>query len=100
GVRPPRAELLPALAGARRVLVVDARRPRARHRGQQPRVVEPERPRAPPPDPDRPPAHTSTPRWDPSMNFRKLSTSGICGSSVRALAMPWLTVMSELNSRR
>src|SRR2546422_909276 len=26
-------------------------------------------------------AHTSTPRCDPSMNLRKFSTSGICGSS-------------------
>ena len=95
-----RAELLGHLGGARRVLVVNPGKPHARHPGEQSCVVEPERPRADHPDPDRPAAHTSTPRCDPSMNFRKLSTSGICGSSVRALAMPWLTVMSELNSRR
>ena len=99
GVR-HRAELLRHLGGARRVLVVDPGKAHARHARQQPGVVEPERSGADHPDPDRRRAHTSTPRCDPSMNLRKFSTSGICGSSVRALAMPWLTVMSELNSRR
>ena len=53
-------------------------------------------------DPDAHPRcrHTMTPRWDASMNASSRSTSGTGGSSARARAMPWLTVRSELNSRR
>src|SRR6266571_4341747 len=95
-------QLLRDLGRTRRILIVDADEFAARHPPEQPRVVEAEGPGADDADPDRPPrrAHTNTPRWDPSMNLRKLSTSGVWGSSARAFAIPWLTVMSELNSRR
>ena len=46
------------------------------------------------------PGHTITPRCEASMKVRNFSTSGTCGSSIRARAIPWLTVRSELNSRR
>ena len=95
-----RVELLRHLGRARRILVVDAGERDARHAPQQPRVVEPERSGADDAHPHRRRAHTSTPRCDPSMNFRKCSTSATAGSSPRAFAIPWLTVMSELNSSR
>ena len=95
-----RLELRRDLGGARGVVVVDAGERDPRHAPQQPRVVKPERSGADDPHPHRRRAHTNTPRCDPSMNLRKFSTSGICGSSARALAIPWLTVMSELNSSR
>src|SRR4029077_725687 len=90
-------ELLRYLGGAGGGLVVDPRERDARHAPQQSGVVESQGPGA---HHARAHAHTITPRCDPSMNFRKFSTSGICGSSARALAMPWPTVMSELNSSR
>src|SRR5229473_6722133 len=93
-------ELPRHVGGARGILVVDARKGDARHAPQQPRVMEAERAGADDPHPHRWSAHTSTPRCDPSMNLRKFSTSGICGSSARARAIPWLTVMSELKSSR
>src|SRR5438552_1350505 len=48
----------------------------------------------------RMPRHTITPRCDASMKRRNVSTSGTSGSSTRARATPWLTVRSELNTRR
>src|ERR1700704_1944115 len=93
-------ELRRDVGGARGIVVVDARKGNARHAPQQPRVMEAERAGADDAHPHRGSAHTSTPRCDPSMNLRKFSTSGICGSSARALAIPWLTVMSELKSSR
>src|SRR5712664_3606781 len=73
-------ELPRHVGGARGILVVDARKGDARHAPQQPRVMEAERAGADDPHPHRWSAHTSTPRCDPSMNLRKFSTSGICGS--------------------
>ena len=99
---PDGLELLRHLGRACGILVVDACKLEPRHPPEQTRVVEAEGPGADHTDSHRsaPLAHTSTPRWDPSMNLRKFSTSGVWGSSARALAIPWLTVMSELKRRR
>src|SRR5438132_5035942 len=84
------------------IQVVDPREVGARHPAEQPRVVEPQGARADHAYAERFPAsaHTSTPRWDPSINLRKCSTSGTAGSSTRARCTPWPTVRSELNTSR
>src|SRR2546422_2454046 len=69
--RPPRSTLFPYTTLFRS----DAGERDARHAPQQPRVVEPERSGADDAHPHGRRAHTSTPRCDPSMNFRKCSTS-------------------------
>ena len=84
-------ELFRHFGRARGVLVVDTGKRDARHVSQESRVMEAEGAGTNDPDAHRralPRAHTITPRCDPSMNLRKFSTSGICGSSARALAMP------------
>ena len=84
-------ELFRHFGRARGVLVVDTGKRDARHASQESRVMEAEGAGTNHPDAHRPAlprAHTITPRCDPSMNLRKFSTSGICGSSARALAMP------------
>ena len=94
-------QLLGDLGGARRVDVEDADQRGVGDRTQQPRVMVAEGAGADHADPHRPPTlHTITPRCDASMKLRNFSTSGTWGSSIRARAIPWLTVRSELNSRR
>ena len=96
-------ELLGDVRGARRVVIVEAHEIGAGDLLQEPDMVEAERAGPDDSDPDRPHRgffHTITPRCDASMNRRNVSTSGTCGSSVRARATPWLTVRSELKTRR
>src|SRR5207249_397733 len=95
-----RLELVRHLRRTLGVLLVDPGEFGPGHPPQQARVVVTQRARADHPHADGGSAHTMTPRCDASMNLRKVSTSGACGSSARARAMPWLTVRSELNSRR
>jgi len=97
-----RLELLGDLGGARRIVVVEAHDVRTSDLLQQPYVVKTKRARADHAYLDRPDSlrHTITPRCEASMNCRNVSTSAICGNSTRARAIPWLTVRSELNTRR
>ena len=95
-----RFQLTRHLGGPRRIDVVDPHQLGARQSPQQPHMVIAQGSGADDPYAHRPPRHTSTPRWEPSMNRRKCSISGTLGSSERARAIPWLTVRSELNSSR
>ena len=95
-----RFQLTRHLGGPRRIDVVDPHQLVARQSPQQPHMVIAQGSGADDPYAHRPPRHTSTPRWEPSMNRRKCSISGTLGSSERARAIPWLTVRSELNSSR
>src|SRR6202008_953364 len=91
-------ELAGHVRGAGGIEVVDPDELRVGQAAQQSRVVIGQGPGANDAHAHRAGAHTSTPRWLASMKRRKASTSGSGGSSLRARAMPWLTVRSELNS--
>ena len=93
-------ELPGDLGRAGGVDVEDADQRGALDGAQQPRVMVAEGAGADHADAHRLPGHTITPRCEASMKVRNFSTSGTCGSSIRARAIPWLTVRSELNSRR
>ena len=90
------------MSGTRRVVVVESHEIGALDLLEKPDVVETERPRPDDADTHGPKTvpHTITPRCEASMKRRNVSTSGTCGSSMRARAMPWLTVRSELNTSR
>ena len=99
-----RFEFLGDVRGPRGIVVVEAHELGARDFLEEPDVVKAER--ACPYDTHphgsdgRAALHTITPRCEASMKRRNVSTSGTCGSSVRARATPWLTVRSELNTSR
>ena len=97
-------QLFRHLRGACPIVIIKAYEIRAFDLLEQADVMEAEGSRPHDAHPDRPRCacrlHTITPRCEASMNCRNVSTSGTCGSSARARAMPWLTVRSELNTSR